>query len=215
MKYLLFLLLLTMFVSKACDAHTINYILHKSSNTNIFLEYVQLGFTHILPFGLDHILFIICVFFLNTNIKAIIKQATLFTIAHSITLALVACNMIVVPTQIVEPIIALSIAILAIENIFFNSTKPYRFAMIFLFGLVHGMGFAGALAELGLPSYAFTTALVSFNFGVELGQLTIIVLLFVILKLFLENKIWYRSRILIPANVLIGIVALYWTIERM
>ncbi len=215
MKKIIFLLPLLVAGTLLCSAHTINYVLDEPQSNTIFLDYIQLGYKHILPLGLDHILFIICVFFLNTNLIHIFKQATLFTVAHSITLAMVACNIIIVPSQIVEPIIALSIAVLAIENIFFtNGNKRYRYLLIFSFGLVHGMGFAGALAELNLPTTKFTTALIGFNVGVELGQLSIILVLLLAIKILLENKIWYRNRVLIPTNIAIGVVALFWFVER-
>jgi HupE / UreJ protein len=214
MKKLFLLMALVCNISLPLLAHTIDYVLEKPSSANIFLSYLQMGFTHILPLGVDHILFIICVFFMNTNIKKIILHASIFTIAHSITLALVVFNIIVPPTAIVEPIIALSIAVLAIENIFFVQARQWRIFLIFAFGLVHGMGFAAAIAELGLPSYDFTNALVSFNIGVEFGQLSIIVMMYFIVQLFFKNKIWYRARVLIPANVVISLIAIYWTIIR-
>lgn len=214
MKYYLIIVILIT-CSWDLEAHTINYILDKKTGAEIFSSYLQIGFEHILPQGLDHILFITCVFFLDRKVATIIKQATVFTIAHSITLALVSFDIIAAPSEIIEPIIALSIAALAIENIFFaGNNKPYRYIMIFLFGLVHGMGFASALADLGLPKYDFANALLSFNLGVELGQLTVIGLLFILIKLIFENKIWYRSRIVNPINFAIAMVAFYWTIER-
>ncbi len=195
-------------------AHTINYVLDKVSDAELFQTYLKLGFTHIIPLGLDHILFILCVFFLNTDIKKIILQASVFTLAHSITLALAVYGYINPPTNIVEPLIAISIAFLAIENIFSQRVKPWRIVMIFLFGLVHGMGFAGALDELGMPQYSMATALVSFNVGVEIGQLCIIVFMYIMLKNISNTKVWYRKMIVIPANAIIGVVAFYWTIER-
>ncbi len=197
------------------EAHTINYVLDKQTTDKIFSTYLELGFTHILPLGLDHVLFIVCVFFLNTSFKKILLQATMFTIAHSITLAMVVYDVINPPIAIIEAIIALSIAILAIENIFFNTLKPWRLIMIFAFGLIHGMGFASALDELGLPLNSFATALVSFNIGVELGQVSILVALFMVYKLLFEHKTWYRNRILIPSNIAIALIALTWTFQRL
>lgn len=146
--------------------------------------------------------------------EKIILQASLFTLAHSITLALAVYGYINPPSSIIEPIIALSIVFLAIENIFYQKVKPWRLIMIFLFGLVHGMGFAGALDELGMPSYSFATALISFNIGVELGQLAIIFFMYFITLKISNQTVWYRKRIVIPANIIIGMVAFYWTIER-
>ncbi|MBC8047654.1 MAG: HupE/UreJ family protein, partial [Fimbriimonadaceae bacterium] len=137
-----------------------------------------------------------------------------FTIAHTITLGLAMYGIIDPPGNIIEPIIALSIVFLALENIFSTKVKPWRLIMVFLFGLVHGMGFAGALSELGMPDYAFATALISFNVGVELGQITIIVLLyFLVSRPFAERK-WYRKKIVVPVSLVIALIAGYWSIER-
>ncbi|MFN0276111.1 MAG: HupE/UreJ family protein [Chitinophagales bacterium] len=205
---------LLMFFSSAMFAHTINYTLDKMSSSEVFGNYLLEGFKHILPLGLDHILFILCVFFLNTSIRQIIMQATMFTVAHTITLGLAMYGVITPPGNIVEPIIALSILFLAMENIFSTKVKPWRLVMVFLFGLVHGMGFAGALSDLGMPEYAFATALLSFNIGVELGQLAIILLMyFLVSRPFARNQ-WYRGKVVVPVSLMIGLVAGYWTIER-
>jgi HupE / UreJ protein len=201
-------------MSNLCHAHTINYKLYQPTYDSVWLEFIVQGFKHILPLGLDHILFIACVFFLNNSLKTILQQATFFTLAHSITLTLAANGYLVVPSLVVEPVIALSIAVLAFENIFSRKVYSYRLVLIFIFGLIHGMGFASALSELQLPSNEFAKALLSFNIGVELGQITVIGVLFFLINLWLKNKIWYRSRILVPANIGIGFMAIYWTISR-
>ena len=198
MKKYFFLLLLLVAVTPL-SAHTINYVLDSEDTGSVFWKYLVLGYEHIIPLGFDHILFILCVFFLNTNIKQIILQASMFTVAHSITLGLAMYGIIKPPANIVEPLIALSIVFLAVENIYSNKVKPWRMVMVFLFGMVHGMGFAGALSQLGMPQNAFATALISFNVGVELGQLSIILLMyFCVAKLF-AGRLWYRKRIVVPA----------------
>lgn len=209
-------ILLLILLSFTCivSAHTIDYELDRLETSEVFSKYLMLGYTHILPLGLDHVLFILCVFFLNSNLKKIIAQATMFTLAHSITLGLAVYGIIQPPPDLIEPVIALSIVFLALENIFFDQLKTWRMILVFLFGLVHGMGFAGALDDLGMPRYDFANALISFNIGVELGQLTVILAMyFMVAKLF-SQKTWYRKGIVIPASVLIAIVAFYWTIER-
>jgi hypothetical protein len=210
----LLLSLSTLLLANPIFAHTVDYVLDKKNSDVIFSEYVQHGFQHIIPLGLDHIFFIICIFFLNTNIKSIIKQATLFTIAHSITLMLAMKNIIVAPPQIIEPLIALSIVALAAENIIGKSKSSIRSLLIFAFGLLHGMGFASALSSLDFPMYDFSTALIAFNIGVELGQISIILAMYLGIQLIFSAKAYYRTRILIPANVAIGLVAIYWTLER-
>ncbi|RYG17449.1 hypothetical protein EON82_23845, partial [bacterium] len=102
--------------------------------------YLRMGFLHILPEGLDHILFILGLFVLGSSTKALLKQVTAFTVAHSITLALATLNIVHLPSRIIEPLIAASIAFVAIENIFLKDVKPWRTAVVFLFGLIHGMG---------------------------------------------------------------------------
>ena len=207
------MLLLLVAVSPV-SAHVINYELEQMSTNTVFWKYMLIGFQHIIPEGFDHILFITCVFFLNPNLKKVIVQASMFTLAHSITLGLAMYGIIKPPANIIEPLIALSIVFLAIENIVSDKVKPWRLVMVFLFGMVHGMGFAGALAGLGMPQYAFATALISFNVGVEIGQLTIILLLYFMVSKMFSKNIWYRQRIVIPVSVLIALVAMYWTVER-
>jgi hypothetical protein len=206
--------ILLMLLAVTAVGHTINYQLDQMQDTQVFSKYLILGYKHILPWGVDHILFIICLFFLNTNFKKIILQASMFTVAHSITLGLAMSGIIKAPAAVVEPLIALSIVALAAENLLTNKVRPWRMAMVFIFGMVHGMGFAGALAELGIPRYAFATALISFNVGVELGQLTIILGLYLLLSRQFSEKPWYRKTVVIPANAIIAIAAACLTIER-
>lgn len=214
MKKLLLFLLILLLVSPYLHAHTINYTLDKMDDGEVIWNYLLTGFDHIIPYGLDHILFILCVFFLNTNLKQIVLQASMFTVAHTITLGLAMYGIINPPGDIIEPLIAISIVFLAIENIFTTKVKPWRIVMVFLFGLVHGMGFAGALSELGMPQYAFASALISFNVGVELGQLTIILAMYLLAAKNFSQKPWYRQRIVIPTACVIALIASYWTIER-
>ncbi|MDR3680599.1 MAG: HupE/UreJ family protein [Flavipsychrobacter sp.] len=212
-KYAAILIFLLMCVLQT-HGHTINYQLDRDSNGSVFLKYLLLGYEHIIPLGFDHILFILCVFFLNTSIKKIVLQASMFTIAHSITLGLAMYGIIKPPSNLVEPLIALSIVFLALENVYSSKVKPWRMVMIFIFGMVHGMGFAGALSQLGMPQYAFATALISFNVGVELGQLSIILFMYFVVARTFSGKSWYRNRIVIPASLIIALIASYWTIER-
>jgi hypothetical protein len=123
-------------------------------------------------------------------------------------------GLIRLPSSVVEPLIAISIAYVAIENLFLSELKSWRIALVFCFGLLHGMGFAGALAELGLPRSEFLTALLSFNVGVEAGQLTVIAAAFLLVGWHWSEKIWYRSRVVVPASLMIACMAAYWTFER-
>ena len=194
--------------------HTINYDLAELSTTDIIGNYFRLGFTHILPLGLDHILFVLSIFFLSNRLKPILWQATAFTLAHSITLGLAMYGYIQPLPAIIEPLIALSIFFVAVENMLTRELRPGRIGVVFLFGLVHGMGFAGALSELGLPPSDFWPALLSFNLGVELGQIAVILLAFGTTAYWFAQKNWYRGRVVQPISAVIALVALYWTLER-
>jgi hydrogenase/urease accessory protein HupE len=178
-------------------------------------RYLTLGFTHILPNGLDHMLFVLGIFLLSGRGRSVLWQVSAFTVAHSITLALSMYGVLSVPPRIVEPLIALSIAYVALENIFLSELRSWRVALVFAFGLLHGMGFAGALKELGLPRSEFVTALLTFNIGVEAGQLAVIGVAFLLVGWHYSNRAWYRGRIVVPMSALIACTGVYWMIQRL
>ncbi len=178
-----------------------------------FASYVPVGFDHILPKGLDHILFVLGLFFLSTHLRPLIWQVSAFTLAHTVTLALGAAGWVSVPGSIVEPLIAASITYVAVENIFTSGLSRWRPVVIFGFGLLHGLGFASVLAEFGLPEGQFIPALIGFNIGVELGQLTVIAIAFVLVG-WAIRRTWYRRAIAIPASCVIAVVGAYWFVER-
>jgi hypothetical protein len=186
----------------------------RPTRAEIAAQYLWLGYTHILPKGLDHILFVFGIFLLSPHWRPMLLQVTAFTVAHSITLALSIYGVISLPSRLVEPLIALSIAYVAIENLATRRLKPWRLALVFMFGLLHGLGFAGVLRELGLPREEFLTALVTFNLGVEGGQLTVIALALALTAPVI-NKGWYRQRVAIPASIAIAAIGLYWTVSRL
>lgn len=188
--------------------------LEKMSRTDVAVLYLRLGFDHILPLGVDHILFVLSLFLLNPKLKPILWQATAFTVAHTITLGMAMYGVIKPPSNIVEPVIALSILYVALENIFSSKLRASRIGIVFLFGLIHGMGFASALTELGLPKSAYLSSLLMFNLGVELGQVTVILSAFVLLGLPFGKKPYYHKRIVVPLSIIIAAVAAYWTVER-
>ncbi|MES2619318.1 MAG: HupE/UreJ family protein [Bacteroidota bacterium] len=204
-----------LFLSNSVSAHTINYQLESAPVNDVVLFYLKLGFQHIIPEGFDHILFVVGLCLLSTKMKTIIWQATAFTVAHSITLALSMKNLIVVPSAIVEPIIALSILFVAVENILISELKPWRILLVFVFGLIHGMGFASSLNEIGLPRNAFLTSILSFNVGVEFGQITVIILVFGFLIYWFGEKLWYRKAVVYPLSILIVCTAIYWMAQRL
>ncbi len=141
-------------------------------------------------------------------------QCSIFTLAHSISLALASSGWINPNATIVEPLIALSILFTAIENIVHDKINPWRLFLIFGFGLIHGLGFAKALSEIGMPKNQFFTSLFSFNIGVEMGQITVIIAAYFIISKWFSNKIWYKERVVYPISSVIACVALYWVIER-
>ncbi|MBS0122569.1 HupE/UreJ family protein [Thetidibacter halocola] len=148
-----------------------------------FAGYIPVGFDHILPKGLDHILFVLGLFFLSTRMGPLLWQVSAFTLAHTVTLALGALGYVTIPGSIVEPIIAASIVYVAVENIVSDKLHRWRPAVIFVFGLLHGLGFASVLQEFGLPEAQFVPALIGFNVGVEFGQLTVIAGAFLLVAL--------------------------------
>ena len=199
---------------QASPAVALTEITTPRTRGEVAVQYLKLGFTHILPKGLDHILFVLGIFLLNARLRSIVAQVTAFTIAHSITLGLTIYGFVSLPSSIVEPLIALSIVYVAVENVITAELKPWRVAVVFLFGLLHGMGFAGVLSELGLPRSEFLTALVTFNVGVELGQLTVIALASLLFAQWYRDRKWYRPYVVIPVSLLIAITGLYWTAQR-
>jgi hypothetical protein len=208
------LLLAVLLAAQRLFAHSINYALENAPATDVVWFYTKLGFTHIIPKGFDHILFVAGLCLLSPKIKPMLWQATAFTVAHSITLALSMKNIFVVPGAVAEPIIALSIVFVAVENMLISQLKPWRVILVFLFGLIHGMGFASSLNEIGLPNGKFFTSVLSFNLGVELGQMTVIAAVFFLLIIPFKNKPWYRKKIVYGLSACIALVAAYWVVER-
>ena len=195
------------------------FSLHEVFRTPGFLdvvrEYVGAGFDHIVPDGLDHILFVTGLFLFSARIRPLLWQITMFTIAHSLTLAMAMTGLIELPARVVEPLIALSIAYVGIENVWHRQLHKSRLVLVFGFGLLHGLGFASMLSDFGMPDRAFATALISFNVGVEGGQLAVILLAYLSLGLWFGTKPYYRSIVAIPGSLVISAVGLYWTWQRL
>jgi hydrogenase/urease accessory protein HupE len=178
-------------------------------------RYARLGFTHIVPGGLDHVLFVLGICLLNRRLRPVLWQVSAFTAAHSITLGLGMYGIVPIAAPFVEPLIAASIVYVAVENLLVSELTSRRIAIVFAFGLLHGLGFAGVLGELGLPSSEFVTALAAFNVGVEAGQLAVIAAAFLLVIWSCRGRSWYRSRVVVPASLGIACVSVYWTIERL
>ncbi|MEE9447266.1 MAG: HupE/UreJ family protein [Arenicellales bacterium] len=181
---------------------------------SIFKNYVRIGFEHILPKGADHILFVVGIFLLSAHFSALLWQLTSFTLAHSVTLALGILGIISVPASIVEPLIALSIVYVCVENIALQRLSRWRPILVFCFGLIHGLGFASVLKDIGIADGHFVTGLIAFNIGVELGQIAVILACFLLVGRWFRNKPWYRPYITLPASFVIALIGAYWFIER-
>tara|TARA_B100001063_G_scaffold92655_1_gene86321 strand:- start:322 stop:1074 length:753 start_codon:yes stop_codon:yes gene_type:complete len=178
-----------------------------------FYIFVKAGFEHIIPQGLDHILFVLGLFFSCITFRSLLWQVTAFTVAHSITLVLAAQGLVQLRGDIVEIIIALSIVWIAVENCLYKETSKWRYLVVFSFGLLHGLGFAALLTQYGLPKENFISLLLAFNIGVEFGQLAVLVIAFLLIKLVLRKN-WYSNQIKIPASIIIALVGLFWFVER-
>jgi len=200
---------------EASAAYPLAGAVARATRTEVFGQYLVLGFTHILPKGLDHMLFVLGLFLLSTRLAPLLWQVTAFTLAHSITLALSVYGVIALSPAIVEPLIAASIVAVAVENLLTSRLHAWRVAVVFAFGLLHGLGFAGVLTEIGLPREDFVTGLIAFNVGVEGGQLAVIAIAFAAVGFWFRNKPWYRARVVIPASALIALTGLYWMAERL
>lgn len=195
------------------DSPAVSLAGERQSALAVAVEYTRLGFEHILPKGIDHILFVLSLFLLSPRMKPLLLQVSAFTLAHTITLALSVLGVFELSSDIVEPLIALSIALVAIENVSTTKLHAWRPVIVFVFGLLHGLGFAGVLRDLGLPQGQLVAALVSFNVGVELGQLAVISLALLAVGWFRQER-WYRLRITVPLSVIIAAIGAYTALQR-
>ena len=196
------------------EPFSLTQVFSQPSLTDILTTYTYSGFEHIIPLGLDHILFVLGIFLLSRRLPTILWQVTMFTLAHSITLALGVYGWVNLPAQVVEPLIALSIAYIGIENIWRQKLSRLRLPLIFAFGLLHGLGFASVLTDFGMPTSDFAWALVAFNVGVEIGQVAIVLASYLLVARWFKSERAYRLWVVIPGSALIGLAGLYWFFER-
>ncbi len=200
------------------EPFSLTEVFTQQTTVEVLSTYIVSGFEHILPKGLDHILFILGIFLLSSHIRPLLWQVTMFTIAHTITLGLSMNGYIELPANIVEPLIALSIAFIGIENILSSKLQKSRLLVVFLFGLLHGMGFASVLSDFGMPENDFALALISFNVGVEIAQVAIILVAYYIFAYWFRHRLandhQYRQLIVIPGSLFIALIGLYWTYDR-
>lgn len=182
-------------------------------------DFVKLGIEHILS-GPDHILFVISLVLVYVSLRHTLRMVSAFTISHSITLILAGTGILTLSSRIVEPMIALSIAYVALGSTIFKNNRwlglgksHNKVGAVFAFGLFHGLGFAGLLVDLGIPNNLFISSLLSFNIGIELGQLLILSLVIPLIYLF-RHKGWYPKVITIVA-ILISSLAFFWVGQRL
>jgi hypothetical protein len=179
-----------------------------------FFDAAVLGFRHIVPDGLDHILFVLGLFLLTTRVRAILIQVSAFTAAHSLTLGLGLAGVVSMPAAMVEPLIALSIVYVGVENLRSTSLARARVVVVFGFGLLHGLGFAEALASLELSRGGWLTTLAGFNVGVEIGQLAVIALAALAAWSLGVQQNTYRAWIVRPASLTIAVCGVLWPVDR-
>ncbi len=197
--------------SAAPEAKSASGAEHRREGTKGFWAFFAMGIEHILG-GYDHLVFILGLVLARARLRSLLTIVTAFTVAHSITLALAVLGVWAPSSRIVEPAIALSIAYVGIEN-FFVKDASKRWRITFPFGLVHGFGFAGALQEIALPRSAVPTALVSFNVGVETGQLAVLAVLLP-LVLFLRGKSWFEPQGVRLVSGAVAVAGGVWFVSR-
>jgi hypothetical protein len=178
-----------------------------------FGSFLRQGFVHVIPKGLDHILFVLGVFLMTTAWRPLLLQVTAFTLAHSVTLVLATYGLLTVPARVVEPLIAASIVFVAWENVFRPAYSRRRLLVVFVFGLIHGLGFAGPLGDLAAATGSLGVALVGFNFGALAGQLAVIATAWLLTFRITDEQV-RRKFVVIPASALIALAGLWWVYER-
>jgi HupE / UreJ protein len=176
-------------------------------------RFLTLGFTHILPKGLDHILFVVGLALLSPRPRPLLAQITAFTLAHTLTLGLSTYGVFRLSSRVVEPLIALSIVYVAVENLLTTKLRPSRLVLVFAFGLLHGLGFAGVLGELGWPQGRRLLALLAFNGGVEAGQVTVVALALLLVAGWARAG-GDRRRLVQGASITIAAVGAFWAVSR-
>lgn len=180
------------------------------------LRYLWMGFTHVLPLGIDHILFMVNLCFLHPRLRMVVLYCSFFTLAHSVTLGLASMGLLQIHAALVEPVISFSVLLTAVANISGTKAgKGLKLPLIVLFGLFHGMGFASALDAAGLSGRKFFLGLLFFNGGVELAQVLVVATAYFLLVRPFSARPWYRERVVKPVSMIIACVAMYWTMVRL
>ncbi len=180
---------------------------------SLFASEIKRGFGHVIPEGLDHILFVLGVFLMTRKWRPLLLQISTFTVAHTLTLWLASAGYVKLPLNIVEPVIAASIVVVALENVFFKNYSHWRLLVVFVFGLIHGLGFAGAMATRLDSNASLVIGLLGINLGVEFGQLAVIAAA-LLATAAIRDPQKYRKFVVIPGSLLIAAMGVWWVIER-
>lgn len=186
-----------------------------SSNIQRFLQFTNIGFAHVIPLGWDHILFILGMALSSLLWRKLLLLVSSFTLAHTLTLGLGMLGVVEVSARIVEPLIAFSIAYVAIENLLNHQSIQRKSVIVFLFGLIHGMGFASLLKSFEMPANSFLTTLIGFNLGVELAQIVIVLLVVALLLILGFFQLNLRKFAIMPISVVIAFIGIWWGFERL
>jgi hypothetical protein len=179
----------------------------------VMKTFVRSGIHHIM-IGPDHILFLVGLLLLGGSVMALVKIVTAFTIGHSVTLSLAALNVVSPPASVIEPAIALSIVFVGADNLVRGDGRDLRGWVALVFGLVHGFGFANVLREFGLPPEALGWSLFSFNVGVEIGQLAIVLIVAGMLEAIRRQSATLRQRVVFAGSIVVIAAGTYWFVER-
>jgi len=180
---------------------------------SIFSSEVKRGFLHVLPLGLDHVLFVLGLFLMSRQWKPLLFQVTTFTLAHTITLWIASAGWVKLSPSLIEPVIAASIVFVALENLIRRDYSHWRLLVVFVFGLIHGLGFAGVMSTRLDSTSSLVVGLLGINIGVELGQIAIIAIAF-LATFWIANDAKYRKFVVVPGSILIALAGVWWVVER-
>jgi hydrogenase/urease accessory protein HupE len=194
------------------DEHTY-YLGTADGAIEVMKTFIPSGIHHIM-IGPDHILFLVGLLLLGGSFVALLKIVTAFTIGHSVTLSLAALNVVTPPASVIEPAIALSIVFVGADNLVKGTGRDLRMWVALVFGLVHGFGFANVLREFGLPREALGWSLFSFNVGVEIGQLAIVLLVTAALSAIKRRSATLRQRVAFAGSIVVIAAGTYWFVQR-
>jgi hypothetical protein len=188
---------------------------HLRTTARAAARFAAAGWTAIVPNGIDHILFLLGLYFLSRNTKRAIRHFGVFAISSSIAIVASAFGLVILPPKILDPMIGLSLAYIAMENLVRADGDRRRIPLVFGCGLLHGAGCAAALEGASLPRVGMTVAVASFNLGIEAGQLATVAAAFLIVGWHCSGQQWYRNRVVLPGATLLACTAVYWTIARL